>query len=173
MASSVRGKTRLDSSFAVRPVHCPATVLVTIILLGLNALPYALPQSDSQRLGMSANELVRRVVANELKSQADDHGHWMYRLEKEESGRKQVQEILETNNGSFTRLLSIDGRPLDARQQQRESRRMQRLVSHPEEQGKLQQASNKKAEQGARLFRILPDKEHQDKQPKPEAQPPR
>jgi hypothetical protein len=106
---------------------------------------------------MSANELVRRVVANELKSQADDHGHWMYRLVKEESGRKQVQEILETNNGSFTRLLSIDGRPLDARQQQRESRRMQRLVSHPEEQGKLQQASNKKAEQGARLFRILPD----------------
>src|SRR5581483_1542863 len=34
---------------------------------------------------------------------------------------------------------------------------MQRLVSHPDEQRKLQQASNKKAEQGARLFRILPD----------------
>jgi hypothetical protein len=34
---------------------------------------------------------------------------------------------------------------------------MQRLVSHPEEQRKLQQASNKKAEQGARLFRVLPD----------------
>jgi hypothetical protein len=39
----------------------------------------------------------------------------------------------------------------------RESQRMQRLVSHPEEQRKLQQASNKKAEQGARLFRVLPD----------------
>ena len=143
----------LAPSFAVRPVHRSASVLVTIILFGLNALP----QSDSQRLGMSANELVRRVVANELKSQADDHGHWMYRLEKEESGRKQVQEILETNNGSLTRLLSIDSRPLDAEQQQRESQRMQRLVSHPEEQRKLQQASNKKAEQGARLFRVLPD----------------
>ena len=34
---------------------------------------------------------------------------------------------------------------------------MQRLVSHPDEQRKLQQASNKKAEQGARLFKILPD----------------
>jgi hypothetical protein len=30
-------------------------------------------------------------------------------------------------------------------------------VSHPDEQRKLQQASNKKAEQGARLFNILPD----------------
>ena len=144
---------RLASPLVVRLVHRPATILVTIILLGLNALP----QSDSQRPRMSANELVRRVVANELRSQADDHGHWMYRLEKEESGRKQVQEILETDNGSLTRLLSIDGRLLDGKQQQQESQRMQRLVSYPEEQRKLQQASNKKAEQGARLFRLLPD----------------
>jgi hypothetical protein len=143
----------LASSLIVRLVHRPATILVTIILLGSNAVS----QSDSQRLGMAANELVRSVVANELKSQDVDRGHWMYRLEKEESGRKQVQEILETNNGSLTRLLSIDSLPLDAKQQQRESQRMQRLVSHPEEQRKLQQASNKKAEQGARLFRILPD----------------
>jgi hypothetical protein len=143
----------LASSLVVRLVHRPATILVTIILLGSNAVS----QSDSQRLGMAANELVRSVVANELKSQDVDRGHWMYRLEKEESGRKQVQEILETNNGSLTRLLSIDSLPLDAKQQQRESQRMQRLVSHPEEQRKLQQASNKKAEQGARLFRILPD----------------
>lgn len=34
---------------------------------------------------------------------------------------------------------------------------MRRLVSHPEEQQKLQQASIKKAEQGARLFKILPN----------------
>jgi hypothetical protein len=143
----------LASSLVVRLVQRPATILVTIILLGLNALP----QHDSQQSGMSANELVRNVVANELKSQADDHRHWMYRLEKEESGRKQVQEILETSSGSLARLFSINGRALDAKQQQQESQRTQRLVSHPEEQRKLQQASNKKAEQGARLFRLLPD----------------
>ena len=32
-----------------------------------------------------------------------------------ESGKKQVQEILETDNGSLSRLLSIDGHPLDER----------------------------------------------------------
>jgi len=106
---------------------------------------------------MSANELARRVVTNELKFQHQDQGRWMYRLEKEESGRKQVQEILETNHGSLSRLLSTDGRPLDAKQQQTENQRMRKLVSHPDEQRKLQQASNKKAEQGARLFKILPD----------------
>jgi hypothetical protein len=40
---------------------------------------------------------------------------WMYRLEKEEFGRKEIEEIIETNNGSLSRLLSIDGHSLDAR----------------------------------------------------------
>lgn len=138
---------------AVRLVHNPATVIATIILLGSTALS----QSDLASPGVSATELARRVVTNELKFQGEDHGYWKYRLEKEESGRKQVQEILETSSGSLSRLLSIDGRPLDSKQQQKENQRMQRLVSHPDEQRKLQHASNKKAEQGARLFNSLPD----------------
>jgi len=81
----------------------------------------------------------------------------MYRLEKAESGRSQVQRILETKNGSLSQLLSMDGHPVDDKQLRKENQRIQRLVSHPDEQRKLQQASNKKAEQGARLFRILPD----------------
>jgi hypothetical protein len=94
-------KTRragLASSLIVRLVHGFATVIVTVILLGSNALP----QSDSERLGMSSNELARKVVANELKFQNENHDHWMYRLEKEESGRKGVQEILETKDGSLS-----------------------------------------------------------------------
>jgi hypothetical protein len=141
------------SSLVVRLIHGSATVIATIILLGSNALP----QSESERVGMSANELARKVITNELKLQYDDHGHWMYRLEKEESGRKQVQEIVETKNGSLSRSLSIDGHSLDSKQRQKENQRLQRLVGHPDEQRKLQQASHKKAEQGARLFNILPD----------------
>jgi hypothetical protein len=137
----------------VRMIHDPATVIVTIILLGSSVLP----QSGPERLGMSAHELARKVINNELKFQEEDHCHWMYRLEKEVAGRKEVEEILETNNGSLSRLLSIDGRPLDDKQQQDENRRIQRLVTHPDEQRKLLQSKNKKAEQGAHLFNILPD----------------
>jgi hypothetical protein len=39
----------------------PATILVTIIVLGSTALA----QLDSERLEMSANELARKVVTNE------------------------------------------------------------------------------------------------------------
>ena len=144
---------RPTRSWAVRLLRTSATVILTFALLPSNALP----QSKPEGLGMSANELMRKVVASELKSQDEDHDHWMYRLEKEESGKRQAQEILETSNGSLSRLLSVGGRPLDAQEQEKEDQRLQRLVSHPDEQRKLQQASSKKAEQGARLFRILPD----------------
>jgi hypothetical protein len=127
--------------------------IVTVLLLGSTLLP----QSDPGRRIVSANELARKVVANELQFQNEGLGHWMYRLEKEESGRKQVQTIVETEDGSLSRLLSIDGRPLDAKKKQKENQRIQKLVSNPDEQRKLQQASNKKAEQGERLFNILPD----------------
>jgi hypothetical protein len=130
-----------------------ASLILTIILF----TPNALSQSGFVEVKMAAVDLVRGVVTNELRVQAEEQNHWMYRLEKVEAGRKQVQNILETNNGSLSQLLSIDGHPLDARQRRKENQRIQQLVSHPDEQRKLQQASNKKAEQGARLFRMLPE----------------
>ncbi len=134
-------------------VRVLATVTLTIILLGSKALP----QTDSAGLGISAHDLARKVITNELKSQDKDHGHWMYRLEKEEFGKKQIEEIVETNDGSLSRLLSVDGHMLDATQQHKEDQRLERLVSHPDEQRKIHQASNHKTEQGVRLFNTLPD----------------
>jgi hypothetical protein len=105
----------LTSPSVVKLIHNPATVIVTIILLGSNALP----QTDSERLGMSANELARKVVTNELKFQDEDRGHWMYRQEKEESGKREVKEVIETKDGALSRLLSIDGHPLTAKQRRK------------------------------------------------------
>ena len=133
--------------------HTWASVMVTIILLGSATLP----QSVSRSPEVSANELARMVVTNELGSQDRVYGHWMYRLEKEESGKKQVTEIVETRGGSLSRLLSIDGRPLNAKQEQKENQRIKKLVSNPDEQRKLQQARSKETEPGRRLFKMLPD----------------
>ncbi len=72
----------LASFLAVGRLRTSATVVLTVILLASNALP----QSKSESLGMSANELARRVITNELKIQVGNADRWMYRLEKEESG---------------------------------------------------------------------------------------
>jgi hypothetical protein len=102
-------------------VHNSAAFTLAIILLGVPACSQSVPRDR-----VSANDLARRVITNELKFQ-DDHTNWMYRLEKEEYGKKQVEEIIETKEGSLSRLLSLNGRPLTAKQQEKEDQRVQEL----------------------------------------------
>jgi len=53
-------------------------------LIALLPIAAALSQSASAGPPVSANDLVRAVVANELKPQDGSHGRWMYRVEREE-----------------------------------------------------------------------------------------
>jgi hypothetical protein len=150
--SAVNGWVTTCSALSRRLVCGAATVLVSIILLGSATLS----QSDSGSLGVSANALARRVITNELKFQ-DDHTNWMYRLEKEQYGKKQVEEIIETKAGSLSRLLSIDDRPLTAKQQEEEDQRVQELTTSRSAKRKLQHALDAETLQGRRLFKLLPD----------------
>jgi hypothetical protein len=135
----------------MRRVHSSAAFTLAIILLGVPANPQSVPSSQ-----VSANDLARRVIANELKFQ-DDHTNWMYRLEKEQDGKKQVKEIIETKEGSLSRLLSINDRPLTAKQQEGEDQRVQELMTSRSAKRKLQRALDAETLQGRRLFKMLPD----------------
>ncbi|MGC2110085.1 MAG: hypothetical protein WA655_11255 [Candidatus Korobacteraceae bacterium] len=154
MHNWLRSCDALTSPLAGRLIHSLATVTVAVILLGSMALAQSAPGSGRE---VTANELARRVVANELKFQDEDHAQWMYRQEKEESGKKQVVRIVETRDGSLSRLLSINGHPLTAKQLQKENLRIQELVNSPSEQRRLQRARNTETEPGRRLFKMLPD----------------
>src|SRR5450755_2834780 len=136
---------------AMRHVHSSAAFTLAIILLGVPARPQSVPSSQ-----VSANDLARRVVTNELRFQ-DDHTNWMYRLEKEQYGKKQVEEIIETKEGSLSRLLSIDDRSLTAKQQEEEDQRVQQLMTSRSAKRKLQRALDAETLQGRRLFKMLPD----------------
>jgi hypothetical protein len=135
----------------MRQVHSCAAFTLAIILLGVPASPQSVPSSR-----VSANDLARRVITNELKFQ-DDHTNWMYRLEKEQYGKKQVKEIIETREGSLSRLLSINDRPLTAKQQKEEDQRVRELMTSRGAQQKLRRALDAETLQGRRLFKMLPD----------------
>jgi len=141
----------LASSLAVRLIHSPVALTLTTVLLGVPARPQSVPSSP-----VSANDLARRVVTNELNFQ-DDHTNWMYRLEKEQHGKKQVEEIIETKEGSLSRLLSIDDRPLTAKQQLEEDQRVRELMTSRSAQQKLRRKLDAETLQGRRLFKMLPD----------------
>jgi hypothetical protein len=135
----------------MRQVHSSVAFTLAIILLGVPASPQSVPSSR-----VSANDLARRVITNELKFQ-DDHTNWMYRLEKEQYGKKQVKEIIETREGSLSRLLSINDRPLTTKQQGEEDQRVRELMTSRGAQQKLRRALDAETLQGRRLFKMLPD----------------
>jgi len=139
------------SPSVVRLRHSPVPLALAIILLSVPARPQSAPSSQ-----VSANDLARRVITNELTFQ-DDHTNWMYRLEKEQSGKKRVEEIIETKEGSLSRLLSIDDRPLSAKQQEEENKRVQELMTSRSAKRKLQRELEEATLQGRRLFKMLPD----------------
>jgi hypothetical protein len=93
---------------------------------------------------------------NELNFQ-DDHTNWMYRLEKEQYGKKQVEEIVETKEGSLSRLLSVNGLPLTPKQQMEEDERERELMTSRSAQQKLRRSLDAETLQGRRLFKMLPD----------------
>ena len=67
------------------------TFLARCTVVGLIAVfPIATAFSQSASAGppASANDLVRAVVANELKPQDGSHGRWMYRVEREQQGKR-------------------------------------------------------------------------------------
>lgn len=139
------------SPSVVRSLHSTVPLALAIILLNVSARTQSVPSSQ-----VSANDLARRVVANELNFQGD-HTNWMYRLEKEQSGKKQVEEIIETKEGSLSRLLSINDRPLTAKQQVEEDQRVRELMTSRSAQQKLRRALEAETLQGRRLFKMLPD----------------
>jgi hypothetical protein len=134
--------------------------LGTCTLAGLIALlPIAAAFSQSASAGppISANDLVRAVVANELKAQDESYGRWMYRVEREQQGKKKAKEVIQIGQGSLDRLVAVDGQPLTPKEQQDEKERIGNLVRNPAEQLRLEQTRKKDAEQYKAFFKMLPD----------------
>lgn len=126
-------------------------------LLALLPIRIAFSQSPSARPAISANDLVRAVVANELKPQDGNHVRWIYRVEREEEGKKKTKEVVQTGQGSLDQLLAVDERPLNVKAQQDESERIRNLVRNPAEQQRLEQTKKKDTEQCKAFFKMLPD----------------
>ena len=134
----------------MKRLHLSGAIAPVIILLGTTVSP------QSVREG-SANDLVRRIVTNELKAQDEDHSHWMYRMEVEDREKREVREIIETQYGDLSRLLYVNGRPLSEEEQRKEDQRIEMLASNLGEHRKQQQARNEDGDEARRLLKMLPD----------------
>src|SRR6202795_195457 len=138
----------------------PAKLLRVSCLIAAASLVFCVPayvQNTSSDAGLSAGELLRRVVNSELKAQANDHTHWMYEVKAGVSGKEQVKVAVQTREGYLDRLRFVNGQPITPEQEKQEDQRIARLVKNPAERKKQQRAQEQDAQKTERLFKMLPD----------------
>jgi hypothetical protein len=134
--------------------------MLLVSVLPLLALPMGLAQSAAPNQSapeMSAADLVKTVIYNELHPPAGSDVHWKYRLEKDVSGKPETREVVETSSGSLDRLLLIAGKPLSDSQASEEAGRVWRFSHSEAEQQKAEQLRRKDAAQCEALMKMIPD----------------
>jgi hypothetical protein len=137
------------------PLHFKKSAIANSLICLIASL--AIAQSRPPDQSLSANDLVRAVVANELKPKQVTQKRWMYRLEREEQGKKITKEVVQSSEGTLDRTVATDGHALNVNAQREELKRIEDLVRNRAEQQKLEQTRRKDAEQCRAFFTMIPD----------------
>jgi hypothetical protein len=106
---------------------------------------------------VQAREVVRKVVANELKQEELDKSHYMFKLKRITPKGTTVKEIVQTDQGSIARTLEIDGRPPDHDTAQAEQAKLQRLANDPDEQRRRLKREHDDESRAQIMIRALPN----------------
>ena len=106
---------------------------------------------------ISADQLVREVVQNEIRAQEADHTHWIYNLRKKAEGKDQTWEVVETKEGALERLVSSGGHELSPQEQEKENARTRGLVNNAEELKKKQHEREEDGRQAREMLKLLPE----------------
>ena len=126
--------------------------LAAIALLG--SLCYS--GSPGPDLKPSANDLIKDVVANEMTDRTE-HSNWIYRVTKVVEQQTLTQLEVETKDGPVHRLLTINGMPLDAAQQQQETMRQEQLIRDPSQQLAVKKQNDADELRLENFVRLLPN----------------
>lgn len=139
-------------------VACVSVLVFAVLAVLAFAAFAAFAQANNQgdKLG-DANQLIRGVVANELKAQQQDQSRWQYRETKQQGDKTQLLEIVETKQGNLQRVVAVDGRPLAPQLVRNEDARIQHLLHNPQAlQNQLRKEERDIASE-RRLLGMLPD----------------
>ena len=136
------------------------TVALFLFSVELAAFTLSSDSKPSSPPNMSADELVRQVVANETHLVDSDHSHWIYRQHHVEDGKDTLKECVDTDQGALCRLIAEGGHPLSQSEQAKEKERLAELVKNPERQRKLQEARKKDGDQALKMLKMLPNAFH-------------
>jgi len=143
-----------------------AFILLTAIVIGAagpRASAGAAPLAAQEESTFAADPvaLVRRAAANELRAVDDRIAQGpapvRYVFFKQDEKGSTVKEVVQTRDGSVSRLISINGKPLTAEQQNLEAARLQRLLDQPDLQQRRKKREKEDAERAKKIMHVMPD----------------
>lgn len=106
---------------------------------------------------ISAQELVRRAIANEQKAN-NEKVRLVFRL-RTETAKSGVltKQVVETNDGAVARLIAVNDKPPSAEERKRDDERLQKLVDDPQARAAKQKQQKEDEERTDRMVKALPD----------------
>ena len=133
--------------------------VVFILGCGLIAHAFSLAQAPASQ-PIYPMALVERAAANELLANENRLNHSLqpvrFKLYKQNEKGTTTKEVVQTKDGTVTRLLTIDGKPLTEDQEQEEGARLERLMDQPETQERRKKREQDDAERSNKLIKIMP-----------------
>lgn len=106
----------------LKSLVCSAAALLVLV---------ALAPAQQQIGSGSANDLVRRVIANEDRS-SKGGPRYIYKLREVRPERTIVKELIETNDGPVARLVTVNDQPPTPEQRASDEKKLEKLINDPD-----------------------------------------
>lgn len=118
----------------------------------------AIAQSTEVKLPqVSADDLVRETVAQEIAAANDESIKHMFRSRKQTPRGSQTRLYVETNDAMAGMLVAVNDQPLSAQQKQAEEGHLGWLMSNPDQLRKKHAREKEDAARSLQIMRALPD----------------
>lgn len=112
----------------------------------------AAPKPD---LPANPADLVREAISNELKPSTSPPKR--YTLTDKKAGTVTVKEVIETKEGAIARVVSINGKPLEGDQKDKEDKRLQRLIDDPNALAQKKKSQQEDDRRTRMMLKAMPD----------------
>lgn len=135
----------------------PVLLALMLGLFAASATPQATRANSASSFETTLIELVRDILQNELRAQAEGHSLWCYRKLTDKDGKQQLFAACQTKTLEIDRLMAVNGTPLTEQQWNQESQRIEQLLNNRSQLKKEKQQQREDAEQATRMLKMMPD----------------
>ncbi|HET9086475.1 MAG TPA: hypothetical protein VFN53_03020 [Acidobacteriaceae bacterium] len=139
---------------SMRRTGLPFSLAFFSISIALGSLAQS-GQQTPPAAALSAEQLVKQVVDNELYVDKNDHSHWMYLDSDKYPMKSTLKLVVETAEATVSRTIELNGHPLDARERAADQAKMEKVLNDPAVRAKQRKTAEHDDQQGRALTRMV------------------